>query len=58
MELASIDKASDILLKFSSKEKILKSDGADISVILMSYPSSDSIINWSKSDVLIAFKPV
>ena len=58
VELTSIDRALDILLKSSSKEKILKSDGADISVILISYPSSDSIINWSKSDVFIAFNPV
>ena len=58
VELTSIERGSDNLLKPSPNGTISKSDGPDISVIAISYPSSDSMINWSKFKVLIAFKPV
>ena len=58
VELTSIKSGSVKLIKSSPNDVILKSEGPVISVRPISYPSFDSIIIWSKSDVLIACKPV
>ena len=57
-ELTSINKGAFNFLKFSPIVFILKSEGAEISVKPITYPSFDSIIICSKSIVLIAFNPV